>query len=369
MSDSAIFNRAARVIASIGPDHTADAALRDYLAVHRRSSPAEKRALSRAVFSYHRWFTWLDLGQSFQTQLATAVYLQDRFDRDPTLVKAQALAARAIPAWIKDEVAFTPEDLRTLQTPPVLWLRARAADAANVSEKLAAKAPDANRPAALVYNGFRDLYKVEEFQSGQFEIQDLGSQLVGEACAAQPGETWWDACAGEGGKTLHLADQMQNKGMIWASDRNVRRLKRLKQRLARAETFNTRIENWDGSANLPTKTKFDGILLDAPCSGVGTWRRNPHARWTTTATDVAELAEIQLNLLNHIAGSLKPGGRLIYAVCTITKSETTAVADAFTAAHPELAPLSLLDRGPQTILPLSEFNANAMFLAGWQLPA
>jgi 16S rRNA (cytosine967-C5)-methyltransferase len=368
MSDSATFNRAARVIDHIGPDRPADAALREYLAEHRRISPAEKRDVSRAVFSYHRWYQWLDLRASFQTQLAAAVYLQDRFDRDVTLVKTQALAARAIPDWITDEVEFTPEDLRALQTPPVLWLRARRADAAHVSQKLAAPAPDPTRPCALIYPGQRDLYQVPEFQAGQFEIQDLGSQLVGEACAAQPGETWWDACAGEGGKTLHLVDQMENKGMIWATDRNARRLRKLKQRLARAEAFNTRIESWDGSAQLPTKTKFDGILLDAPCSGVGTWRRNPHARWTTTPTDVAELAAIQLSLLTNVADSLKPGGRLIYAVCTITKSETTAVADAFTAAHPKLEPLSLLDRGPQTFLPLAEFNANAMFLAGWKMP-
>jgi 16S rRNA (cytosine967-C5)-methyltransferase len=368
MSDSATFNRAAQVIARIGPDNSADAALRDYLSVHRRISPAEKRDLARAVFSYHRWYQWIDMRKSFQTQLATGVYMQDRFDRDVTLVKTQALAARAIPAWIHDEVEFTPEDLRALQTPPALWLRARRADIAHVSEKLVTKTPDPARPNCLIYDGFRDLFKTPEFQDGQFEIQDLGSQLVGEACAAQPGETWWDACAGEGGKTLHLADMMENKGLIWASDRSVRRLRHLKQRLARADAFNTRIENWDGSAHLPTKTKFDGILLDAPCSGVGTWRRNPHARWTTTPTDVAELAEIQLNLLNNVAGSLKPGGRLIYAVCTVTRSETTAVADAFTAAHPELEPLALLGRGPQTLLPLAEFNANAMFLAGWKMP-
>ena len=365
MHDSATLNRAARVIATVGPDTPADAALRAYLAEHRRISPAEKRLIARAVFAYFRWLQWVDQRQSFQTQLATALKMQDRFDRDPALVKTQALAARAVPEWLADEVAFSAEDLRALQTNPVLWLRARSADIEHVARTLQTQTPDPSRPTALVYTGERDLYKTAEFQNGQFEIQDLGSQLVGEACKAQPGETWWDACAGEGGKTLHLVDQMQNKGIIWATDRNARRLKRLKQRLARAEAFNTRIEDWDGSANLPTKTKFDGILVDAPCSGVGTWRRNPHARWTTTPEDVAELAVVQLNLLNHVAGSLKPGGRLIYAVCTVTRSETTAVADAFSAAHPEFEPLPLLDRGSQTFLSLAEFNANAMFLAGW----
>jgi 16S rRNA (cytosine967-C5)-methyltransferase len=366
MHESATLNRAARVIAKVGPENPADAALREYLAEHRRISPAEKRLIVRAVFAYFRWLQWIDQRQSFQTQLATGLHFQERFDRDPALIKIQALAARAVPEWTAPEVEFSPEDLRALQTDPVLWLRVRAADIYHVSNVLKTTTPDLTRPTALVYPGQRDLYTTPEFQSGQFEIQDLGSQLVGEACAPQPGETWWDACAGEGGKTLHLVDLMQNKGLIWATDRNARRLRRLKQRLARAEAFNTRIEAWDGSENLPTKTKFDGILLDAPCSGVGTWRRNPHARWTTTPVDVAELAAVQLSLLNNVAGSLKPGGRLIYAVCTVTKSETTAVADAFTAAHPELEPLTLLGRAAQTHLPLSEFNANAMFLAGWK---
>jgi 16S rRNA (cytosine967-C5)-methyltransferase len=190
-----------------------------------------------------------------------------------------------------------------------------------------------------------------------------------------PGQTWWDACAGEGGKTLHLADLMVNKGVIWATDRNFKRLDTLKRRAARAKLFNYRTALWDGSAKLPTKTKFDGILVDAPCSGVGTWQRNPHARWTTTPDDVRELAATQLALLNHVAGSLKPGGRLIYAVCTLTRSETTAVARAFSAAHPELAPAPLTVPGataPGSAAPGTLFlwphdlNANGMFIAAWK---
>src|SRR5690606_4933636 len=167
------------------------------------------------------------------------------------------------------------------------------------------------------------------------------AQLVGHACAPRPGETWWDACAGEGGKLLHLADLMGNKGVIWASDRNERRLQVAKRRAGRAQVFNYRIAPWDGAARLPTRTRFDGILVDAPCSGVGTWQRNPHARWRTTPDDVRELAATQRRLLEHAAAGLKPHGRLIYAVCTLTRSETSAVAEAFTAAHPELAPYPL----------------------------
>ena len=165
---------------------------------------------------------------------------------------------------------------------------------------------------------------------------------------------------------LHLADLMQNKGLIWATDRSARRLQSLKRRAARAKIFNFRQALWDGSAKLPTKTKFDGILLDAPCSGVGTWQRNPHARWSVSLEDVKELAAVQRRLLDHVAGSLKPNGRLIYAVCTLTRSETTAVCDAFSAAHPELEPIPVLGKSPQLTLWPHELNANGMFIAAWK---
>ena len=113
---------------------------------------------------------------------------------------------------------------------------------------------------------------------------------------------------------------MANRGLIWASDRAEWRLQKLRRRAARAKVFNYRPARWDGGARLPTRTKFDGVLVDAPCSGLGTWQRNPHARWTTTVEDVRELAELQRRLLAHTAPSLKPGGRLIYAVCTLTRA-------------------------------------------------
>jgi 16S rRNA (cytosine967-C5)-methyltransferase len=253
-----------------------------------------------------------------------------------------------------------------LQREPALWLRARPATAPKLMRELGNCEPTERAPDALRYVGAQDLFLTPAFHAGAFEIQDLASQLVGLACEPQPGETWWDACAGEGGKLLHLADLMHNKGVIWATDRNERRLGVLKRRAARAQLFNYRTALWDGGARLPTKTKFDGILVDAPCSGVGTWQRNPHARWTTTREDVLELARTQRALLEHVVGSLKPGGRLIYAVCTLTRSETTAVASAFTAEHAELTPLPLFSAAPQLLLWPHELNANGMFIAAWK---
>src|SRR5262249_48202538 len=162
-----------------------------------------------------------------------------------------------------------------------------------------------------------------------FELQDITSQAVGFICAPQPGQTVWDACAGEGGKTLHLSDLMENKGLIWATDRAEWRLQILKRRAARAGAFNYRAKFWNGSSKLPTKTLFDIVLVDAPCSGIGTWRRNPHARWTTTPNDIRELAQLQTQLLTHVASAVKPGGKLIYSACTLARAETSELVKAF----------------------------------------
>ncbi|HTL68941.1 MAG TPA: RsmB/NOP family class I SAM-dependent RNA methyltransferase [Lacunisphaera sp.] len=373
MSDSAILDQAARVVGLAIAGTPADQALRESLTADRHfTAPAARRAVSRAVFAYFRWWRWLAPKDSLQKQLAAALDLQERFNRDPASVKPQALAALGVPDWLKDEMdAIPPALLVQLQQEPVLWIRAKAGTGVELARRLSHLVPAPQSADALRYAGTTDLYRTKEFQAGAFEIQDLASQLVGLACAPQPGETWWDACAGEGGKMLHLSDLMGNKGLIWASDRSARRLAKLKERAARARVFNFRAASWDGGPRLPTKTRFDGILVDAPCSGIGTWQRNPHARWTTQPADVHELAAVQRKLLDQVAGSLQPGGRLVYAVCTLTRAETTAVADAFTTAHPELDRLPVSGAQPSALSPQHflwphELNANGMFIAAWK---
>ena len=368
MSDSSILNNAARVLKLVAEGVPADQALRESLTQDRHyTAPAERRGISRAVFSYYRWCRWLSEGDSRQKQLAAALEWQERFNRDPGSFKPEALAARALPDWLKAEMDSLPARwLTQLQHEAPLWIRAKAGTGTGLAKRLSHLIPAAESPDALRYTGITDLYRTKDFQNGEFEIQDLASQLVGLAAAPRPGETWWDACAGEGGKTMHLSDLMQNKGLLWASDRSLRRLAKLKERAARAKVFNFRAAPWEGGPHLPTKTRFDGVLVDAPCSGIGTWQRNPHARWTTLPKDVHELAAVQAGLLGNVAGSLKAGGRLVYAVCTLTRAETTAVADAFTAAHPELTPDPVLGRTPQLTLWPQDHNANGMFIAAWR---
>lgn len=381
MFDPSTLNRAAHIIRGVTPRLPADAVLRLELAANRNLSAAARSAVARAVFSYYRWLKWLRTHESIQLQVNDALDRQARYEREPLTTKIEALASRAVPDWLSGEVVLPPETLRLMQLEPVLWIRTRPGMRTQLGQELndcelpAAWSQDAALAAeakhALRYNGRRDLFTTGAFQRGAFEIQDIASQLVGHACAPRPGETWWDACAGEGGKSLHLADQMANRGTVWASDRSFRRLEQLKRRFARAQLFNTRIAPWENAESLPTQTLFDGILLDAPCSGVGTWQRNPHARWTTTLRDVAELAAVQARLLDQVSAQLKPGGRLIYAVCTLTRSETSAIADAFTQNHPDMIPDPVFAHSPsaQVFLWPNELRSNGMFIAAWRRQA
>ncbi|HEX3797269.1 MAG TPA: RsmB/NOP family class I SAM-dependent RNA methyltransferase [Verrucomicrobiae bacterium] len=365
---------AERVIAKSNRERPADGVLRTELKSARGISRNDGAAASEAVFAYYRWLGWLNPNAKVSEQIVEAVERDRDFQKKSDEISAPELQ-RAIPGWVKAEVKYSPEWLRALQLHPKLWLRAKLGTGRALAEKLGECWIGGERfpTDAISYEGREDLFRTAEFYAGEFELQDISSQAVGLVCNPQPNETWWDACAGEGGKALHLCDLMRGKGLLWASDRADWRLKKLKRRAARAKAFNYRAALWDGGAKLPTKTKFDGILVDAPCSGLGTWQRNPQARWTTTLKDVHELSALQEQLVANAIAALKPGGRLIYSVCTLTESETTRVADAIMKRFAELKPLNFLNPltpdepaaerlwlWPQTI------QGNGMFICGWE---
>ena len=373
MQDSFI-NIAAGVIAKANRENPADAVLRAGLSRRKGLSGEDRSAVSQAVFAYYRWFGWLDQKRALNLQLREALELNESFQRKPESFSDENLISRAVPGWVKDMMQVTPGWARSLQTEPALWLRARPGRGRELAKKLGEcwiPGP-ASLADAVRYDGPEDLFRTPEFHAGEFEVQDISSQIVGLLCNPQPGETWWDACAGEGGKLLHLGDLMRNKGLVWASDRAEWRLKKLKRRAARARLFNYRAKLWSGGTKLPAKTKFDGILLDAPCSGIGTWQRNPHARWTTTPEDVKELSEVQKQLLTNVVPALKPGGRLIYSACTLSRAETLEVAETITSGFKHLRPatfahpvnLAQIETGQLWLSP-EEFGGNGMFIAGW----
>ena len=369
---------AAEVIRSTSREKPADAALREVLKQMRDLPPFDATEVSRAVFMYYRWHAWLLEERGVDARMRLARRLAERFQANPTSIPLTELRAKAVPAWTAEQVEVSDDWLRSLQREPKLWLRAKQGQAAALMDKLSGTHVSPSFPEAVLYEGETDLFKTPEFHAGEFEIQDIASQAVGLLCDPKPGETWWDACAGEGGKLLHLSDLMHNKGLIWASDRAAWRLQKLKRRTARAKAFNYRAVLWVGSAKLPTKTKFDGVLVDAPCSGVGTWQRNPQARWTTTIGDVRELAEVQKRLLAHVGPSVKPGGKLIYSVCTLTRAETREVVDQFNQTQAEFQPMTFppgvlgteASRVPTNAATLTiwpqDLGGNGMFVAAWR---
>ena len=181
-----------------------------------------------------------------------------------------------------------------------------------------------------------------EWREGKIEVQDTGSQLACLAVAAQPGETVIDLCAGGGGKTLALAAAMDNLGRLVASDTDRNRLSRLAPRAERAGATNieTRLLNPGSEIEAlgDLTGQADAVLIDAPCSGTGTWRRNPEARWRLDEAELQRLAKTQLHLLDLAATLVKPGGRLVYVTCSLLDEEGAGQFDAFLSRHPQWQP-------------------------------
>jgi 16S rRNA (cytosine967-C5)-methyltransferase len=176
------------------------------------------------------------------------------------------------------------------------------------------------------------------FLEGGVEVQDEGSQLLCHLLAPKRGEMVVDFCAGAGGKTLALGAMMRSTGRLYAFDISPKRLAGLKPRLARSGLSNVHPQRIEGAKDPKVKRlagKIDRVLVDAPCSGLGTLRRNPDMKWRQTPEDVGELAAKQAALLTAAAKLVKPGGRLVYATCSILEEENRAVAEAFLASHSE----------------------------------
>ena len=181
------------------------------------------------------------------------------------------------------------------------------------------------------------LFTLPEFQKGWFEMQDAGSQYVAHLCAVQPGEKVIDFCAGAGGKTLALAAAMQNKGRILAWDVSPARMRDLPRRLKRAGVHNVmvhQLESEQDSFIKRHKQSADCVLVDAPCTGSGTWRRAPDSKWHTHEEEIARITELQQRILASAARLPKEGGRLVYATCSVFIPENHQQIAAFLQAHP-----------------------------------
>lgn len=197
-------------------------------------------------------------------------------------------------------------------------------------------------PHGIRLEGKPALQSHRRFLDGSFEVQDEGSQVLGFLVQPRRGELVVDFCAGAGGKTLHLGAMMRSTGRLYALDVSERRLVNLKPRAARAGLSNVHPALIAHERDARVKRlagKADRVLVDVPCSGLGTLRRNPDLKWRQSPESIDEMRALQGRILEAAATLVRPGGRLVYATCSLLAEENDAVVDAFMAAHPEFRPL------------------------------
>ena len=229
--------------------------------------------------------------------------------------------------------------VRFNNTPPALTLRVNTLKASlgTAIERLAAEGvivePARRAGAALLVRSGNPL-ATAGYTEGWYFVQDEASQLVGEFAAAQPGERILDACASPGGKTITMAAAMAGAGVIWAADVRPRRVRLLMDTVRRSGATNVRLVQADVTKPLPFAGTFDRVLLDAPCSGLGTLRRDPDIKWRRLEAGLAALALVQVGMLAHAAEVTRPGGRLVYATCSSEPEENSGVVATFLERNP-----------------------------------
>lgn len=262
----------------------------------------------------------------------------------PAEIGAEEMPAQGgiAPEWLEAKLAasgIAGEGAQALLERAPLDIRVNALKASREMLELPVAGEELAAPDGLRLPEGTPVDQWDAYARGQVEVQDGGSQICCLAVQAAPGETVIDLCAGAGGKTLALAAAMENKGTLIAADTDRARLSRLAPRAERAgavvaETVlldpgrePAALEKWQGRA--------DAVLVDAPCSGTGTWRRNPEARWRLTEAQLARYVETQARLMDIAADLIRPGGRLVYVTCSLLDAEGAGQVEAFLKRHPD----------------------------------
>lgn len=277
---------------------------------------------------------------------------------DPAMPDGVALE---VPGWavgpLRDRFGLDyGTELAAMLTPPPLDLRVNTIRATRdqmlraLRDNGLSAAPTALAPHGIRMRDRLSLARLDPLKRGDVEIQDEGSQLVALLVDARPGDRVADFCAGAGGKTLAIAAQMHNKGYVAACDVSEGRLKRCAERVRKAGLGNVQTILLASETDRWVKRRkgtFDRVLVDAPCSGTGTWRHNPDARWRTHKEGgLDQLAALQSRILASAARLVKPGGRLVYATCSLLTQENEAQVTAFLAAHPAFSLLPVAKAAP-----------------------
>ena len=330
----------------------------------RAGAPADGQALGflqAALTDKER--VWLDA--------CLALRLPDLLERhrhnlpDWLIAPLQAQVGEAFWPLVESLHRSAPLDLRVNT-----WTDKRADVQQELSLAGIAAEPTPYSPWGLRVQGKPALTRLDAFARGALEVQDEGSQLLALLLDAHRGEMVVDFCAGAGGKTLALGAAMRNTGRLYAWDTSAHRLDALKPRLARSKLSNVHpsaIADERDERIKRLRGKIDRVLVDAPCSGLGTLRRNPDLKWRQSPQSVQELTQKQAQILASAARLLKPGGRLVYATCSVLPQENEDIAEAFTQAHPQFEPLSVAEVLQGLKVPQAEqlCSADGRFLRLW----
>lgn len=355
-------------------DHPADAVVSRYFREHRGLGPRERATLAETAYAVLRRKLFFDhlapsgsgpkprrlailgfhgprdfLAAALTPQEKEWLALCDAIDPADLLERHR----HNLPEWL---VAPLKEQLgnefwalaESLNQPAPLDLRVNTlTDKREDVQRELARAGIAAQPTPFSPWGLRladkpPLTKLDAFTRGAIEVQDEGSQLLALLLEARRGEMVVDFCAGAGGKTLAIGAAMRNTGRLYAFDVSAHRLDALKPRLARSKLSNVHpaaIAHERDDRIKRLAGKIDRVIVDAPCTGLGTLRRNPDLKWRQSPEAVAELAAKQAAILRSAARLLKPGGRLVYATCSVLPAENEAIAQGFTAELPEFRPV------------------------------
>jgi 16S rRNA (cytosine967-C5)-methyltransferase len=390
----------------------ADRVLANYFREHKKHGSKDRRVIRESLFGIFRWWGWgqqlspevnghLSADNWFMLLSSTALLEQHSWQdirnawqgfaklkskriahseqaltTDPS-VNGKLMAFKQLtdlteckiedllPAWFWQHCDFQDEKvteetsktalIEAMSSRPPIWARVQKKSRDQLVSELAKQGIEAtvNPHFSDAFSlGFQsiNLNEVAQYKQGQIEVQDLGSQVIGQICQPKADEQWWDTCSGAGGKTLQLRSLMyqakqlesvQDKssngvsGSIISSDIRSHALEELKKRAARAGFDGISIAKWQSEAIPVAANAFDGVLVDAPCSCTGTWRRNPDMRWLDDASSIEKMPALQLDILSRSSKAVKAGGTLIYATCSLAPAENQDVVNAFLANYSE----------------------------------
>jgi 16S rRNA (cytosine967-C5)-methyltransferase len=321
----------------------------DGLRLRRYAGSKDRRAIRELAYAAIRACGPLPVsGRAAMLRLAgtdggiEALFDGSPYGPEPAGAEDMAAEGGIAPQWLAVRLAqsdIVGDEALALLTRAPLDLRANTLKASRDELELPLEGEPLAAPYGLRFPGGTPVEQWHAYRAGLVEIQDCGSQLACQVVGARPGETVIDLCAGAGGKTLALAAAMDNSGRLMASDTDRGRLSQLGPRVERAGAaiVETRLLNpgEEAAALTDLAGQADAVLVDAPCSGTGTWRRNPENRWRLTEARLAEVTALQDRLLDLAATLVKPGGRLVFVTCSLLDEEGPERFARFLEIHPQ----------------------------------